>query len=72
MRAGAIARAIPPEELRGATITLSTFGMIGGLFANLIIVPPQAAIMGAGRISLRVAAHRPACGEAHAVVVAHL
>jgi 2-oxoisovalerate dehydrogenase E2 component (dihydrolipoyl transacylase) len=58
MRADAIARAIPPEELRGATITLSNFGMIGGRFANLIIVPPQAAIIGAGRISQRVAAHR--------------
>jgi Transposase DDE domain group 1/2-oxoacid dehydrogenases acyltransferase (catalytic domain) len=30
MRADAAARSIPPEELRGATITLSNFGMIGG------------------------------------------
>jgi 2-oxoisovalerate dehydrogenase E2 component (dihydrolipoyl transacylase) len=58
LRADAIARSIPPEELRGATITLSDFGMIGGRFANLIIVPPQAAIIGAGRISQRVVAHR--------------
>jgi 2-oxoisovalerate dehydrogenase E2 component (dihydrolipoyl transacylase) len=58
MRADAIARSIPPEELRGATITLSNFGMIGGRFANLIIVPPQAAIIGAGRISPRAVAHR--------------
>ena len=29
LRADAIARSIPPEELRGATITLSNFGMIG-------------------------------------------
>ena len=58
LRADAIARSIPPEELRGATITLSNFGMIGGRFANLIIVPPQAAIIGAGRISQRVVAHR--------------
>jgi len=56
LRADAIARSIPPEELRGATITLSTFGMIGGRFANLIIVPPQAAIVGAGRICQRVVA----------------
>ena len=40
----------PSEELRGATITLSNFGMIGGRFANLVIVPPQVAIIGAGRI----------------------
>lgn len=58
LRADAIARAIPPEELRGATITLSNFGMIGGRFANLVIVPPQTAIVGAGRISQRVVAHR--------------
>lgn len=58
LRADAIARSIPPEELRGATITLSNFGMIGGRFANLVIVPPQTAIVGAGRISERVVAHR--------------
>ena len=58
LRTDAIARSIPPEELRGATITLSNFGMIGGRFANLVIVPPQTAIVGAGRISQRVVAHR--------------
>ncbi|MBR0716869.1 dihydrolipoamide acetyltransferase family protein [Bradyrhizobium liaoningense] len=58
LRADAIARSIPPEELRGATITLSNFGMIGGRFANLIIVPPQTAIVGAGRIYQAVVAHR--------------
>jgi len=57
LRADAIARSIPPAELRGATITLSNFGMIGGRFANLIIVRPQAAIVGAGRISQHVVAH---------------
>jgi 2-oxoisovalerate dehydrogenase E2 component (dihydrolipoyl transacylase) len=58
MRADAAARSIPPEELRGATITLSNFGMIGGRFANLVIVPPQVAIVGAGRIDQRVMVHR--------------
>ena len=57
MRADAEARSIPPEELRGATITLSNFGMIGGRFASLIVVPPQVAIIGAGRIAPRVMAH---------------
>ncbi len=57
MRADAVARSIPPGELRGATITLSNFGMIGGRFANLIVVPPQVAIIGAGRIAQRVVAH---------------
>jgi pyruvate/2-oxoglutarate dehydrogenase complex dihydrolipoamide acyltransferase (E2) component len=45
MRADAAARSIPAEELRGATITLSNFGMIGGRFASLIVVPPQVAIL---------------------------
>lgn len=51
------ARAIPPEELRGQTITLSNFGMIAGLNAALVIVPPQVAILGAGRIVPRVVMH---------------
>jgi 2-oxoisovalerate dehydrogenase E2 component (dihydrolipoyl transacylase) len=54
MRADAAARSIPPEELRGATITLSNFGMIAGRFASLIVVPPQVAIVGAGRAEQRV------------------
>jgi 2-oxoisovalerate dehydrogenase E2 component (dihydrolipoyl transacylase) len=58
MRADAVARAIPPAELRGATITLSNFGMIGGRFASLIVVPPQVAIVGAGRITQGVVAYR--------------
>jgi 2-oxoisovalerate dehydrogenase E2 component (dihydrolipoyl transacylase) len=57
LRADAAARSIPPEELRGATITLSNFGMIGGRFANLVVVPPQVAIIGAGRIDQRVLVH---------------
>ena len=58
LRSDATARSIPLEELRGASITLSNFGMIGGRFANLIVVPPQVAIVGAGRISDRVVAHQ--------------
>ena len=57
MRADAAARSIPPEELRGATITLSNFGMIGGRFASLVVVPPQLAIIGAGRAERRVVVH---------------
>jgi 2-oxoisovalerate dehydrogenase E2 component (dihydrolipoyl transacylase) len=58
MRADAGARSIPPEELRGATITLSNFGMIGGRYANLVVVPPQVAIVGAGRAAQRVLAYQ--------------
>lgn len=48
------ARSIPPEELRGQTITLSNFGMIGGRTAALVVVPPQVSILGAGRITSRL------------------
>ncbi len=45
-------RRIPPEDLRGATITLSNFGVLGaGRFASAIVVPPQVGIIGAGRIT---------------------
>jgi pyruvate dehydrogenase E2 component (dihydrolipoamide acetyltransferase) len=47
------ARSVPLAELRGQTITLSNFGMFGGRFAALVIVPPQVAILGAGRITPR-------------------
>ncbi|MBI1867662.1 MAG: 2-oxo acid dehydrogenase subunit E2 [Methylocystis sp.] len=56
MRAGAAARTIPPEELRGATITLSNFGMIAGKYAAPIVLPPTVAILGAGRVRREVAA----------------
>ena len=47
-------RTIPLERLRGATITLSNFGMLAGRYATLIVMPPQVAILGAGRISPRI------------------
>ena len=51
------ARRIPPEELRGATITLSNFGIFGaGRHAALVVIPPQAAIVGAGRIGPQIVA----------------
>lgn len=63
LEAAARARRLRPEELRGATITLSNFGMLAGRHAALVIVPPQVAILGAGR-----AGPRPvAVGDAIAV-----
>lgn len=53
-------RATPPVELAGATISLSNFGMLGGAYAALAIVPPQVAILGAGRLMDVV---RPRSGE---------
>jgi pyruvate dehydrogenase E2 component (dihydrolipoamide acetyltransferase) len=53
LRADVARRAIPVEELRGQTITLSNFGMIGGRYAAPVVVPPQVAILSAGRIEAR-------------------
>lgn len=46
-------RSLSPAELRGATITLSNFGTIAGRYATLIVVPPQVAIVGVGRVRER-------------------
>jgi 2-oxoisovalerate dehydrogenase E2 component (dihydrolipoyl transacylase) len=43
-------RAIPPEKLKGATITLSNFGKFAGRFASPIIIPPMVAILAVGRL----------------------
>ena len=43
-------RSIAPENLKGATITLSNFGKFSGRFASPIIVPPQTAILAVGRL----------------------
>lgn len=57
LRAASESRIMPPEELKGATITLSNFGRFGGRYAHLVIVPPQVAIIGAGRVREAVVAH---------------
>ena len=49
LRAGAADRSLEPRELHGATITLSNFGMLAGKHATPVVVPPQVAILGAGR-----------------------
>ena len=49
LRAGAAARSLDPRELAGATITLSNFGMLAGRYATPVVLPPQVAILGAGR-----------------------
>lgn len=49
-------RQIPPEQMRGYTITLSNFGMIGGRYATPIVLPPTVAILGAGKARWQVVA----------------
>ncbi len=52
-KAGVQARSLAPADLRGQTITLSNFGTLAGRFAALTVVPPQVAILGAGRLAAR-------------------
>jgi pyruvate dehydrogenase E2 component (dihydrolipoamide acetyltransferase) len=46
-------RSLPPELLRGSTITISNYGPIAGRYATPMVVPPAIAIFGAGRLALR-------------------
>lgn len=43
-------RSLKPEELRGATITLSNFGAFAGRYGDPIVIPPTVAILGVGRL----------------------
>ncbi len=47
-------RTIAPTSLRGATVSLSNYGAIAGRYANLVVVPPQVAILGMGRVRNRL------------------
>lgn len=49
-----IDRSVGRTGFKDPTITLSNFGTLAGRYANLVIVPPQVAILGAGRIADRV------------------
>ena len=50
------ARRVPPEELRGNTITLSNYGTIAGRYASPVVVQPTVSILGAGRVRDEVVA----------------
>lgn len=54
LRADVEGRTVTPEALSSQTITLSNFGAFGGRHAEMIVVPPQVAIVGAGAIFERV------------------
>ena len=60
LRAGVVARSLTPRELDGATFTLSNFGMLAGRYGTPIVVPPQVAILGAGRAREEPVARRGA------------
>jgi pyruvate dehydrogenase E2 component (dihydrolipoamide acetyltransferase) len=49
-REEAAGRGLRVEHLRGGTFTLSNYGSIGGTYGRPLILPPQVAILGLGRI----------------------
>ena len=51
LKAATRARTVMLTDLRDPTITLSNFGTLAGRQAALVILPPQVAIVGAGRIA---------------------
>jgi pyruvate dehydrogenase E2 component (dihydrolipoamide acetyltransferase) len=51
---GARQRTLAPGDLMGATMTLTNYGMIAGLYATPVVIPPQIAILGSGRIADRL------------------
>jgi len=48
LKASVHSRSVKPEDLHGATITLSNFGKFGGRYATPIVVSPQLAILANG------------------------
>ncbi|HNR91620.1 MAG TPA: dihydrolipoamide acetyltransferase family protein [Dokdonella sp.] len=49
LRQQVLERSIPPEELKGYTISLSNFGVFAGRYATPVVVPPTVAIVAAGK-----------------------
>jgi pyruvate dehydrogenase E2 component (dihydrolipoamide acetyltransferase) len=47
-------KSIHPTDLKGQTITLSNFGIFSGRYATMVVIPPQVAIIGAGKIRKQV------------------
>jgi len=60
-------RSIPPEELKGYTISLSNFGVFAGRYATPVVVPPCVAIVAAGKLRHEVVAVMGGV-EAHRVI----
>jgi len=67
LRAQVEDRSLPPEELKGYTISLSNFGIFAGRYATPVVVPPCVAIVAAGKARFEM---RPVVGgfEAHKVM----
>ncbi len=57
LKTAARARSVAVADLRNPTITLSNYGMVAGRQAALVVLPPQVAIIGAGRIFQQAVPH---------------
>jgi len=55
LKRGVEERSLTLADFRSPTITLSNFGSTAGRYGSLIIVPPQVAILGTGRLGLQPA-----------------
>jgi pyruvate dehydrogenase E2 component (dihydrolipoamide acetyltransferase) len=66
-RSEAVKRELQIEHLRGGTFTVSNYGSIGGTYGRPMILPPQVAILGLGRIH-----QAPVAGEGRLAVAAIL
>jgi len=66
-RSEAVKRELRIEYLRGGTFTVSNYGSIGGTYGRPMILPPQVAILGLGRIH-----QAPVAGEGRLTVAAIL
>ena len=51
---GARQRTLAPGDLVGATMTTTNYGMIAGLHATPVVIPPQIAILGSGHVGDRL------------------
>jgi pyruvate dehydrogenase E2 component (dihydrolipoamide acetyltransferase) len=65
LKAAVHRRSVPAADLRNPTITLSNFGMMAGRHAVLVVVPPQVAIVGVGKIALQASPEDDGVGFRH-------
>lgn len=56
LKEGVKNRTLAPQDFRGASFTISNFGIFAGRYANPIIIPPTVSILGIGKLREEVVA----------------